>query len=91
MRRRAFVEDDWTIGGIKSLLGASLIALGRFDEAETVLLDARRDLDALARPPRGDLDATIRRLVQLYEAWGKHETAATYRTQLASSARLVRP
>ncbi len=91
MRRRAFVEDDWTIGGIKSLLGASLVALGRFDEAETVLLDARRDLDALARPPRGDLDATIRRLVQLYEAWGKHETAATYRTQLASSARLVRP
>ena len=50
-RRRIFPEDDWSVGATKSLLGASLTALGRYGEAETVLLEARRDLDASASPP----------------------------------------
>ena len=41
-RRRTFLEDDWSIGATKSLLGAALVALRRYDEAETVLLDAAR-------------------------------------------------
>ncbi len=81
-RRRIFPEDDWSIGATKSLLGASLVALARYGEAETVLLDAYRDLKALPAPPRRDVDATIARLIELYEAWGKPSQAATYR-QLA--------
>jgi serine/threonine protein kinase/tetratricopeptide (TPR) repeat protein len=84
LRRRTFVEDDWSIGGIKSLLGASLLAQARYREAEAMLLDARRDLEAMPTPPRGDVKATIARLVALYDAWGRADKAAIYRAQLAS-------
>ncbi|HEX2452560.1 MAG TPA: serine/threonine-protein kinase [Vicinamibacterales bacterium] len=78
-RRRIFPEDDWSIGATKSLLGASLIALGRYGAAETTLLDAYRDLEAMSPPPRRDVDATIARLLELYDAWGKPRRAAIYR------------
>jgi len=85
MRRRTFVEDDWSIGGIKSLLGEALIALRRLDEAETVLLDARRDLEAMPTRRDNDRDVTIKRLVHLYDAWGKHDKAAASRAQLTAT------
>ena len=75
-RRRIFPEDDWSVGATKSLLGASLIALARYSEAEAVLLEARRDLAAVSPPSRRDVHATITRLVDLYVAWGKHDEAA---------------
>jgi eukaryotic-like serine/threonine-protein kinase len=81
-RRRTFVEDDWSIGGTKSLLGASLVALGRLPDAETTLLDALHDLRAMPSPSRRDINETIIRLIQLYEAWGMPERAATYRAAL---------
>ena len=83
-RRRTFPQDDWSVGATKSLLGASLVALARYDEAEAVLLDARRDLESL-RPFRdADMKATVARLVDLYVAWGKLDAAATYRALLQS-------
>ncbi len=83
-RRRIFPEDDWTVAATKSLLGASLIAQAHYGEAEAVLLDVRRELEALPAPPRRDLHATITRLIELYEAWGKPDKAAIYRSQLGS-------
>jgi tetratricopeptide (TPR) repeat protein len=85
-RRRIFPEDEWSIGATKSLLGASLLALARYREAEDMLLEARRELDASSAPRRGDVDATIARLVNLYTAWGKPDDAARYRA-LRRSAR----
>jgi eukaryotic-like serine/threonine-protein kinase len=84
IRRRTFAEDDWSISATKTLLGASLVALGRHIEAESVLLDARAELDSGPQPPAAEVKATITRLVELYEAWGKPETAAAYRALLAS-------
>ena len=83
-RRRIVSDDDWSIGAAKSLLGATLIARARYSEAEAVLLDARRDLEALPSPARRDVHATLRRLVDLYAAWRKPEEAARYRALLAS-------
>jgi len=79
MRRRIFPDDDWSAGATKSLLGATLAALGRYDEAEATLLEARRDLDATAGPQSRDLAATDIRLVALYDAWGRPDKAAAYR------------
>jgi eukaryotic-like serine/threonine-protein kinase len=81
-RRRTFVEDDWSIGGAKSLLGASLLARGRLSAAEATLLDALHDLRAMPAPSRRDLNETVVRLIQLYEAWGLPDRAATYRAAL---------
>jgi serine/threonine protein kinase/tetratricopeptide (TPR) repeat protein len=82
MRRRTLPQDDWSVGATKALLGASLTAQARYDEAESVLLDARRDLES-QRPFRdADMKATLTRLVDLYVAWGKPDAAATYRALL---------
>jgi serine/threonine protein kinase/tetratricopeptide (TPR) repeat protein len=83
-RRRIFLEDDWSIGATKSLLGAALTALARYDEAETVLLEACRDLEGMPAPRGPEIEATIARLVDLYAAWGKRDQAATYRALLPS-------
>jgi eukaryotic-like serine/threonine-protein kinase len=82
-RRRTFVDDDWSVGAIESLLGSALVSQRRYDEAEAVLLDAQHDLAASPSLQR-ELTVTIGRLVDLYEAWGKHEKAAEYRTRLHS-------
>jgi serine/threonine protein kinase/tetratricopeptide (TPR) repeat protein len=81
-RRRTFREDDWSIAATKSLLGAALVAQGRYSEAETLLLDARRDLEAMSAPPR-ERNVTISRLIELYDAWRKPEKAALHRAKLA--------
>jgi len=83
-RRRTMPEDDWSVAGIRTLLGRSLIAQGRYADAEAILLEARRDLDAQAPPRTRDVTATLTALVQLYDAWGRPDTAATYRALLPS-------
>jgi serine/threonine-protein kinase len=82
-RRRMFVEDDWSIAATKSLLGAALVALHRYQDAEDALLDAQRNLESMPAPPREDLTVTLNRLIELYDAWQKPERAAVYRAQLA--------
>ena len=84
IRRRTFLEDDWSLGATKSLLGATLVSLGRYNEAETVLLDARNDLASHGPPQAPVMRATLTRLVQLYVAWGKPERAAAFRALLHS-------
>ena len=83
-RRRTFAGDDWSLGAAKSLLGATLLSLGRYNEAETVLLDARGDLASLHPPQPLAMKATLSRLVELYVAWGKRDRAETYRALLGS-------
>jgi tetratricopeptide (TPR) repeat protein len=83
-RRRTVGEDDWSLATTKALLGTSLVAQRRYADAEVVLLDARRYLDAQRPKPPRDVKATIGGLVQLYEAWGKRDAAAAYRALLAS-------
>jgi hypothetical protein len=62
-----------------------LIALKRYSEAEAVLLEARRELDARQSPPPRDIHMTVSRLFDLYTAWGKPDEAARYRALLASA------
>ena len=78
-RRRTLPDDDWSLGATKSLLGATLVSLGRYNEAETVLLDARNELASHGTPQPAVMRATLTRLVQLYVAWGKQDRAETYR------------
>jgi eukaryotic-like serine/threonine-protein kinase len=81
-RRRTFPEDDWSVGATKSLLGAAIAALARYDEAEVVLLDAYRDLEGRGGPHDRDASVAIERLVALYDAWGRPDKAVGYRMLL---------
>jgi tetratricopeptide (TPR) repeat protein len=84
MRRRTLLEDDWSVGAAKSLLGAALVALKRYDEAEATLLDARRELEAATQPQPREIATALTRLIDLYAAWGKPDRAAAFRARLAS-------
>ncbi len=84
VRRRTVREDDWSLGGTESLLGASLLAQGRYAEAEAALLDARRQLEALPAAGGAEMKVAIARLIELYVAWDKPDKAASFRTLLGS-------
>ena len=83
-RRRTRLEDDWSLGGARGLHGVSLMKLGRYAEAEAALLDARRELEALPGSGGAQMKVAISRLVDLYFAWGKPATAASFRALLGS-------
>ena len=75
-RRRTFPEDDWSLAATKSLLGASLAAVGRNDEAQALLVEARHDLDSLPAARSAATKASIRRLLELYVPWAGQERDA---------------
>ncbi len=81
-RRRTMSEDDWSIGASRSLLGATLAAQRRYAEAETQLLLARRELEAMPGTHTAEIRDTVRRLAALYASWGKPHDAAAYRALL---------
>ena len=82
-RRRTLPEDHWSIAAVKSMLGASLMAQRRFADAETVLLEARRELDTTPALD-GDVTLNLARLMDLYVSWGKPAAAAEYRALLST-------
>jgi eukaryotic-like serine/threonine-protein kinase len=79
IRQRAFREDDWRVAVTKSFLGEALTTLARHQEAEALLVDAHRVLkDVDAR--RKEAQTNVTRLIALYEAWGRPDRAAAYRS-----------
>ncbi|MCW5967896.1 MAG: serine/threonine protein kinase [Blastocatellales bacterium] len=82
IRRKAFVGNDWRTAEAESAYGACLSALGRFAEAETLLLSGHAALTA-GRGERDNLTLlALRRLVGLYEAWGRTDDAMRYRSRV---------
>jgi len=78
--RQALPAGHWLIAASESALGACLVAGRRFREAEALLLHGYEGL----RVSRGDThERTVEarlRLVALYEAWGRPDRAAAFRT-----------
>ncbi len=77
-------DRDWRLGSTESLLGAAYLGLGRHAEAEPHLL---RAFEILKRTPGSEgqetreARANLGRLVALYQAEGKPERAARYRSK----------
>jgi serine/threonine protein kinase/Tfp pilus assembly protein PilF len=76
--------DDWQRFFSESLLGASLAGEKKYADAEPLLLEGYRGMDArkqkIDAPDRYRLDRAREWLVQLYQAWGKPDKAAEFRT-----------
>ena len=79
LRREAFGEDHRLVSELKSSLGAALTGLGRYAEAEALLLDAYGRFRE--GQPAGDprISMAARRLAELYERTGDTAKAAEYR------------
>jgi eukaryotic-like serine/threonine-protein kinase len=81
--REAKFPDDWGTFDAKSLLGASLLGQGKYAEAEPLLLQGYEGLRAHEPtiPPQDkkSLNKALKRLVHLYDAWGKKAQADEWR------------
>ena len=79
VRDQALAAGDWRIAQVQSLLAASLLAQGRYTEAEPLMLAADRALAPLGGAQRRERTANRSRLVALYAATDRPGAAAAYR------------
>ena len=81
-RSKALPSDHWLIASAESVLGHCLAAMGRYEEAEPLLVESfRRIRAALGNQDERTLRA-LRHIIALYEAWDKSGEAAEYRAIL---------
>jgi tetratricopeptide (TPR) repeat protein/predicted Ser/Thr protein kinase len=77
------LPDDWKRFDAESVLGASLAGQKKFSEAEPMLLEGYQGMvdrtDRIDVPLRFFVDDARRRIVELYQAWGKPDKAAEWR------------
>ncbi|MBT8400193.1 MAG: hypothetical protein KJO98_06935, partial [Rhodothermia bacterium] len=64
------------------VLGECLMALGRYAEAEQLLIAGFETI----RKANGPMDAALKRLISFYETVEREERATTYREMLDESA-----
>jgi serine/threonine-protein kinase len=79
---QAKMPKSWRVADTESVLGGCLAALGRFPEAEPLLLESY----PILQKDRGDgakhAGEARQRIIDLYTAWGKPERLAAYQTKL---------
>jgi serine/threonine protein kinase/Tfp pilus assembly protein PilF len=83
--------DHWERFDAEVLVGAALAGQRKYAEAETMLLSGYEGLKAKASsmpvPNRGVVDNAVRRIVELYTAWGKPERATEWRAKRIQAAK----
>jgi len=79
---RSLREGHWFTGVFKQRYGVCLTGQKRYAEAEVVLLEAREVLEASFGPEHDWTVKAVRALVDLYAAWNRHESAASWRAEL---------
>jgi len=86
LRREALPAGHWLIVSSESALGGCLTELGRYREAETLLVGAYDKLVSTLGERHERTVDTRKKLLVLYEAWGKPRKAALYRVPASSGA-----
>ena len=85
--RKRIPMDTWPQYYTASALGEALAGLGRFAEAEPLVLSGYEGVEArketIGRRQAYYVGETARRVVWLYEVWKKPEKAAEWRAKLA--------
>ena len=89
--RQSRPEGDWAIADAKSIWGAYLVALERFEEAESYLVESYQTIQKIEGDHTISTRAALDRIIELYDAWDRPEKAAEYRTIARASLRLDIP
>jgi hypothetical protein len=79
VRERMLNPGDWRIAQVKGLLGAALVAQGRYAEAEPLMIAADDGLKPLPGPQGFEHHANRARLFTLYRKLGRPQEADAYR------------
>jgi len=90
--RRAYGDTDWRVMRVTASLASSLRGLGKYREAEELLLAAQQTLEQTTEKNAQPLLGVRQNLVELYDAWhvaepdqGHDREAAEYKAKIASS------
>jgi hypothetical protein len=81
IQEAAFPEGGWRIAETTSIIGGVLVAQGRFNEAQPLLLDALRVMESDSQAPKRRTQNALARIINLYETWGKTDEAAKWRSK----------
>lgn len=87
--REKALPDEWATFNARSMLGAGLLGLEKFAEAEPLIVSGYEGLKAReAKIPAAFLQNLTRaseRVVKLYDDWGKPDKAAEWHAKLAKT------
>jgi tetratricopeptide (TPR) repeat protein len=81
---RLLPADNWRLAHIRANHARLLGRLGRYREAEGLLLESLRVMELAFGAEHARTVEVARRLVALYEAWGRPAEAARWRARLAA-------
>ena len=86
-RQKVLPEGHWLIADARSVLGVAVAGQGKFAQAEPLLLDAFARVKDNPQAPRDCKHQARRRIVRLYESWGKPDQAAEWREPVETGPR----
>ncbi len=86
LRRSVLPEGNWLVSSGESVLGEHLAMVGRFGEAERLLLGAERQLVATRGNGSPQVRDTRQRLADLYDRWRRPAEAARWQKLLGEGA-----
>jgi serine/threonine protein kinase/tetratricopeptide (TPR) repeat protein len=79
---KIYSENNFQTAGVRSLLGECLTKTKKFPQAEKLLVESLAIIKGQFGQGHPRTQATVRRLVALYEAWGKPAKMAVYQAML---------
>jgi tetratricopeptide (TPR) repeat protein len=82
IRGKTFGENHWDTAAARSLLGGCLTKEGKYAQAEKLLTESLEIIKKQFGQDHPRTQAALRRVVELYEAWGKPKQAAAYKAML---------
>jgi serine/threonine-protein kinase len=88
-RERLMPMERWERQKTRSVLGCCYARLGRFEEAEPLLLESYPWIRDDRGPGHKRTVQACERIIELYELWGKPEQAARWRAELPEGAELT--
>ncbi len=78
IREKSLSKNALQIAEARGFLGVSLTRLGRYDEAENLLLDSYETRMKEPIPPKREIAEARKRLAELYREWNQPEKAAKW-------------
>jgi serine/threonine protein kinase/Tfp pilus assembly protein PilF len=82
IRGKIFGENHWETATARSLLGGCLTKEGKYAQAEKLLTESLEIIKKQFGQEHPRTQAALRRVVELYDAWGKPKQAAVYKAGL---------
>jgi tetratricopeptide (TPR) repeat protein/predicted Ser/Thr protein kinase len=82
IRSRVFGDDHWNTAAARSLLGGCLTLEKKYAQAERLLTESLAIVKKQFGLEHPRTQAALRRVVELYDSWGKPKQAAAYRAGL---------